>query len=217
MTWAAGIGLAAIVVLLAWSVARRRPEHRLVAGALTLGLAADLARQAIVLGVLRPARAASDGAPLSGIAGVACDVDNALFLAYPAALAALSVWTFLHRRPWPVLVAYALTVAGLAAAYPASRGEALARTYMGAELAAVAVTAGAFVMWFWRREPPTLTHGVTLLLGACEIATLIPYRRHLFSSWTIAQAAYMTLYVILIVLHGGALWGSGSSSPSKSS
>ena len=215
--WAAGIGLASVVVALAWAVARRRPEHRYVAGALSVGLAADLARQALIVWVFRPARAASGGAPFTGLARIAADADNALFLAYPCALAALSVWTFLRRRPWPVLVVYALAVAGLAAAYPASRGGALARVYMAVELASVAVTAGAFVMWFWRRETPTLTHGVTLLLGAVEVATLVPYKLSFFSSWSVARASYMTLYVVLIVLYGGVVWGSGSSSVSKSS
>jgi hypothetical protein len=215
--WAGGVALAAIVVLLVWSVARRRPEHRPVAGALTVGFTADLARKALVVYVIHPARAASGGAPLAGLARVACDVDNALFLAYPAALIALSVSVFMRRRLWPIAVAYVLAVAGLAVTYPASRGEALARVYMAAELAVVVTTIGALVTWFWRREPPSLTHGVTAMLGMCEIATLIPYRLHLFSSWTIAQASYMTLYVILIALYGSDLWGSGSSSQSKSS
>jgi hypothetical protein len=216
-SWWAGIGLASVVVALAWLVARKRPEHRYAAGALTVGLAADVVRKAILVWVLLPAEVIAGEAPLSGSARLACDIDNALFLAYPAALAALSLWTFLRRRPWSVALAYALLVAGLAVAYPATRGDVLARVYVGADLAAVVVTIGAFVMWFWRRDPPTLTHGVAALLGLAELATLIPYRFSIFESWTIARAAYMTLYAILIILYGGIVWGSGSSSQSKSS
>ncbi|MFT3768925.1 MAG: hypothetical protein QM820_26080 [Minicystis sp.] len=194
-----------------------------MASVLTLGLISDVIRKAILVYVIRPARAASGDVPFAGLTRVACDIDNALMLAYPAALAALAVWMFLRRRPWPVAMAYLLSVAALAVAYPASRGLPLARSYMAAELATVAVSFGAFIMWFWRRESPTLAHGVALLLGLTEIATMIPYQRSPFSwlpiaqAWSIAQASYMTLYVVLIVIYGGALWGSGSSSPSSSS
>lgn len=215
--WWAGIALATVVVALAWAVAQKRPEHRYAAGALSVGLVADVVRKAILVWVLVPAQETAGTAPLTGLARVACDLDNALFLAYPAALVALSLWTFLRLRPWAVAAVYVLIVAGLAIAYPLSRGEVLARVYVAANLAAVAVTVGVFIMWLWRREPPTLTHGVTALLGGTELATLIPYRFSIFTSWTIARASYMTLYAILIILYGGIVWGSGSSSESKSS
>jgi hypothetical protein len=216
-SWAAGIGLASVVVALAWTVAQRRTEHRYVAGALSVGLLSDLARKGLIVWVLRPARVIAGDAPLTGLVRFAADVDSALFLAYPFSLAALSTWVFIGRRPWPIGVVYFASVVALAAAYPLTRGDALARAYMAGELATIAVTIGAFVMWFWRREAPTLTHGVTVLLGLAEVATLLPYRFAFFTSWTVARASYMTLYVVLIILYGGIVWGSGSSLPSKSS
>lgn len=215
MPWTLGILLASVVVVLAWVVSRRRPEHRPVAGVLTIGLVSDLARQALRVAVFVPARARFAGAPFTGWTRVAADVDNALFLAYPAAIVALMVVVLLRRRPWPVAVVWALAVAALAVSYPASRGAVLSRCYLAAELAAVAVTVGSAVTWFWRRESPTLTIGIALLIGATEAATLLPFSKGIFAAWTLARASYVTLYVILIVLHGGVVCG--SSSPSKSS
>jgi hypothetical protein len=213
--WTVGVALVGVAIALAWAVARRRPEHRFVPALLALGVGSDLLRQALRVLVLLPARASFGGAPYTGWARVAADVDNALFLAYPAGIAALALWVFLRRRPWAVVLLWAVTVLALAVAYPASRGEVLSRVYLAAELGAVVVTLGSFVMWFWCRQTPTLTHGVTLLIGSAELATLLPFHKSIFASWTLARWAYVTLYVILIVLHGGVVCG--LSSPSKSS
>jgi hypothetical protein len=215
MLWTVLILLASIVVALSWVVARRRPDHRPVAAVLTVGLVSDLARQALRVAVFLPARERLNGAPFTGWTRVAADVDNAFFLAYPAAIVALMVVVFLRRRAWPVAVVWALAVAALAVAYPATRGATLSRCYLGAELAAVAMTVGAAITWFWRREPPTLTIGIALLVGASEAATLLPFHKGIFDSWTLARVSYVTLYVILIVLYGGVVCGSSSHSRSS--
>jgi hypothetical protein len=215
MLWMVVVVLSGVATALAWRVARGRPDHRPVAALLTVGFASDLARQALRTAVFLPARERFAGAPYTGWTRVAADADNALVLAYPAAIVAVALWVFLRRRPWPVAIGWAVAVAALAVAYPVTRGAVLSRCYLGAELLAIAVTLGAAAMWLWRREPPTLTHAVALLLGASEAATLVSFRKGLFTSWTLAQAGYVTLYVILIVLHGGAVCGSSSSSKSS--
>ena len=215
MLWLVVVVLSAITTALAWRLARERPDHRPVAALLTLGFAADLARQTLRIAVFLPARDRFAGAPYAGWTRVAADVDNALVLAYPAAIVAVALWVFLRRRPWPVAVFWAVAVAALAVAYPVTRGAVLSRCYLGAELVAIAVTLGAAAMWLGRHEPPTLTHAVTLLIGASEAATLVTFRKGLFTSWTLAQAGYVTLYVILIFLQGGAVCGSSSSSRSS--
>lgn len=214
--WTVAAALYLVAVALAWGVARRRPEHRPVAALLSVGLVADLVRQAIGVLVLQPTRAASGGAPFSGQARAAFHVDEALFLAWPAAVAACAVAVYLRRRPWPVALVYVVATIAVCAAYPMLRGPALARAYFGAELAGVAVALGSFIMWAWRRESPNLTRGALFLIVAIELVTLLPFNKGPFQYWPIAQASYMTLYVVLIVLHGGILWGRGSSSESKS-
>jgi hypothetical protein len=201
------LALSTAVTIVSWLVAARRSEHRPVALFLTLSLGADLGRWGLTALVLIPERVRSGGAPFTGWYRVACDIDPALFLAGQAGLAALAMWVFLRRRPWPVAVAWAVAVAALVVTYPTTRGAVLQRCYLAAELATVAVVAGCYVMWWWRREKPSFSNVCTLLLGSGQVAILIgPYSRNIFTSWDIAQAMYATIYVVLFLLHGGILW-----------
>lgn len=201
------LALSAAVVTLAWWVAARRPDHRPVALFLTLSLASDLVRWALTSWVLIPERARSGGVPFTGWHLVVCHIDRSLVLALHAGLAALAMWVFLRRRPWAVAVAWALAVAALAVTYPITRGEVLQRCYLAAELATLGVVSGCYVMWWWRREKPNFSNVCALLLGSGEVAILIgPYSRNIFTSWDIAQAMYATIYVVLLILHGGILW-----------
>lgn len=213
MIWAVGIALSFVVVVLAWRVARHRPEHRAVAWFLSANLAADVARQAIALYVLAPARARLAGAPFTGLPRAAFHVEEAGFLLWPAGVAALSIVVFLRRRAWPVVIVYGLAVLALAATYPVTRGPTLRRAYLGLELAALAVALGCFVMWVWRKEAATLTRATVLLLAVVELIIVAgPYASGLFASWGIAQAVYATLYVVLVLLHGVGSWGSSKPS-----
>ena len=214
--WIAAAALYAAVVALVWAVTKQRPNHRPTAWLLTLGLVVDVAREMIQVDVLQPTRAAMGAGPFHGFARGAFNVDEALFLAWPAGIAACAACVFLRRRVWPFLAIYGLAVAMVVAAYPTVRGAALARVYLGVELAAIAVGLGSFITWAWKRETPNLTHIVTLLVVAVELATLLPFSKGPFVYWSLAQASYMTLYIVLIVVYGGVLWDRGSSSPSRS-
>jgi hypothetical protein len=201
------LALSTAVTIISWLVAARRTEHRSVALFLTLSLGTDLGRWALTALVLIPERARSGGVPFTGWHLVACHLDRALFLALHAGLAALAMWVFLQRRPWPVAVAWTLAVAALVVTYPTTRGEMLRLCYLAAELATLAVVTGCYVMWWWRREKPRFSNVCTLLLASGEVAILIgPYSRNIFTSWDIAQAMYATVYVVLLLLHGGILW-----------
>jgi hypothetical protein len=194
---------------LAWAVARKRPQHRSVAALLTFGLAADVVRQVLQWVVLVPAYAALAGAPATGWVRVAGHVEQALFLAYPAALAGTMLWIYIARRPWPVAIGYVITALALVASYPALRGEPLGKIYLGFQLACVAVMVGAFVHWvLFRKNPPTPSHFVVALMSVVEIAnvTVGPWRVGLFDRWNLAQLGYCMLYAALILVQWGWSW-----------
>jgi hypothetical protein len=201
---------------LAWVIASRRLEHRPVAWFLTVSLIADIIRWPLSAHVLRTGHQRFDPAPFSGWYRVACHLDDALFLVWPAGITALAMVVFLGRRPWVVLAAWALTVAAIAIMYPVTRGYVLSLCYLAAEIAALTATIGFYAVWWRRREPPTLQNVCTLLIFCAEIATLIgPYSGNIFTTWDLAQASFATLYVTLFVIQGGALWASFSPSRSR--
>jgi hypothetical protein len=210
-----GVLLSALATVLALNVARKRREHRPVAALLAFGLLSDLARWPLRAWVLLPAHERFGTEPLQGGARLAFHVDQALFLAYPAAVAALAIGIFLRRRPWAVAIVWAATIGVLAAMYPATRGALLRRCYLAAELASLTLAVGSFITWVWKRETPTLTHGCVMLIAGIELAMLIgPYRLNIYSDWDIAAAMYSTMYVALAILNGGASWPSSTESKS---
>jgi hypothetical protein len=206
------VALSVVVTALAWAVARRRADHRPIAWFLTAALAADVLRWPLRVFVIAPARAARIAdEPFAGWVRATWHVHEALFLVWPVGIAALFVWLFLRRRPWAIGVACAALVAYLVATYPETRGAVLQRWYLGAELAAVAVSVGACVQWLWRRESPKLPHACAIMIGCVEVALFIgPFRGNVFTTWDLARLGYVILYVALAVVQGGSLWGSGS-------
>jgi hypothetical protein len=145
--------LQVVTAFLAVMLARRTREHKPIAVFLCSNACADLI--AWVLSASIPPHP-PEGPPLSGLARVAADIDCALFLIWPAALAGTALWVFLQRRAWVVIHVWAAAVAALVLTYPTIRGVELQKWYLAAELAALAVTIGAFIQWAWRREPPRL-------------------------------------------------------------
>lgn len=95
----------------------------------------------------------------------------------------------------------------LAVTYPAVRGDGLGRVYLAAEVAALATSIGAFVVWVRRHEARGLHHTVVMFIVFMDIALLVaPWREGLFVRWDLAQVMYAALYAALAVLQGGAAW-----------
>lgn len=199
--------------LAAW-IGRRRPDYRAVAGFLCGTTIVDVLRLALQAWVIGPARAQMvvaginpAEAPFTGWVRFASDVDSVLFLTWPAGLAALCLWVYGKRRPWPIVVMFALAAAALVIGYPTLRYDALRRFYLGAELVALAVGVFLFLRWV-RSEPPLLAHVATSFILVIDLGTLVfgPWRWGLFGAWNLAQIMYAALYAALIVLQLGSLW-----------
>jgi hypothetical protein len=224
--------LSACAAGLAWATTRRRAAHRPVALLLTVGLASDIARQALADLVLNPARARFGAAPWEGWARVAGHAGEALFLAWPAALAASALVTFstmdetdfaprhwrtAHKLLVGVAAAWLLAVVALVVTYPITRGGILARCYLAAELGAIVVGIGSIATWIPARRVPEVRHVVIALVIAAELTSALvgPWRVNVFGSWVLAQVIHALLFALLTVLQGGVLWIS-SSPPSSS-
>src|SRR5262245_22335748 len=102
MTWLAPAFYvaSAIATSLAWALARRKPEHRPIAYLLTASLASDLGQYALRPLLLHWIAALGD-ATWTGWPRVAAHAYQALFMVWPAALAATALVVFLGRKPWP--------------------------------------------------------------------------------------------------------------------
>lgn len=199
--------MSALATVLAWIVARHRPEHRPVAWLLGYGLAASAARRAIRIGVLEPARAELAGAPFSGWVRAVFHLDSALFLGWMAGVAALAVWVFGRRRPWGVLIAWAVAVAVFAIGYPTFRGALLAKAYTACELAALCVSVGYLLRWYFGREPAQSHHFISGLIVIAELTMLAgPFRVGIFGAWDLARSILFALYLALTPTQGVLAW-----------
>ena len=206
--------LNAAAVVLAWVCVWRFPAYRIVALTLAVGFGAELVRQALVLWVLPPPPASAEVArPLEGALRWAIYVDRAMFIAWPAALAACAVRVLAERRAWPVAVAYAAVVVALATSYPVARWGSLRLWYLGVDLTASLVGVASLAFWLrrhWGKKRADLAVTVTALIVAGHLASVLagPYRFGLFGAeWYLIQLAYLLLFSIVILLQGGALWG----------
>jgi len=204
----------AAAVLLAWFCVRQIPAYRPVTLTLSAGLGAELAREALVTWVLPPPAANPDGTPpLSRSLLWAVYLDGALFIAWPAALAACAVRVLAERRAWPVAIAYVAMSVALAASYPDARGSTLRLWYLAADLAACLVGVASLVFWLrrhWGKKRADFAVTVTALIVAGHLASVLagPYRFGLFGTeWYLIQLAYLLLFSILILMQGGVLWG----------
>jgi hypothetical protein len=215
MLYATTTVLQALAAILAIGIARRRSDHWPPALFLGAMVSANAARWVLRSLVIFPAQALEPGAPLHGLARAAGHIDQALFLAWPAGIVALTLAVFSGRRPWLVAIGWALAVAALVLTYPSIRGTATRPLYLAAELAAVLASIGLVLQWAWRRQPMTLPRLSALFVVGIDCGTLIgPYAGNPFATWELAQAMYSVLYVLLIAIQGGAIWG--SSRPSRS-
>ena len=221
-TYSVKVAAAVLAVMLA----RQHRDHRPVAAFMVLNTIADLGRTALAWLVFEPTRATVRAAgldpavvPFEGWTRAAFVLENALWLTWPAGLAALCLWAFTGRSRLPVVaVFWAVAVAALAIVYP--RNETLGRAYTGLLYAALAVCLAAAIPWLARlklldrrrlpaESAPTITipQLCAAVILAAELSLIIvgPNRWGIFKAWPLAQVVYSVLYVSLIVLHLGAM------------
>ena len=202
----------AAAVLLTWVCVRRIPTLFPVALTLSAGFGAELASEALIAWVLPPAPSASHVTPpYEGMQRWAVYIDGALFIAWPAALAACALRVLAERRAWPVTLAYAAVSVALAASYPEVRGAALRRWYLAVDLCAILLGLASLITWLrrhWGKRRADLAVTITSLLAATHLVAVLagPYRFGLFGSeWYLIQLAYLLMFSLVILLEAAAL------------
>jgi hypothetical protein len=206
--------LQVIAAITAGLVARRRAQHLPLASFL---IAAVIANLALVGFIAYGAPTSLPAAPLTGIARFVGHVRQGLYLVWPFGFAMMFVAVFSGRHLSVIPLAYVVTLAVLVLGYPTIGGEVLRQVYLGIELAALAVALAAIIQWAWRRESPTLTHGVALLLLSGEAKLLLgPWHHDIFAGWDAGRIMYATIYLVIAVVQVGVLWTSSESKSSES-
>jgi hypothetical protein len=196
VTYAALVCCTGVAVL----VARRRPDHRPFAAFFGVVTLANLVRAGLtIVAPIRPL----GSEPFTGVARVVFHIEEALFLTWPAGLAALVVMLFVTPRWTAALpgVTWAGVVAYLVTHYPAIRGQALGEVYLLAELAALTVASGVMIAWTWRRASPAPAHLCTLLVVLVDWVALMggSLRWGLWDHYYLDQIVFLLMYVTLIV------------------
>lgn len=153
--------------------------------------------------------------PYMGTARGIYHVEQALFLVWPAGLAAVAGWVFGRRRPLGVAVAYGATLATLVLGYPRLRQESLAVAYFGIHALAFGYALTCALRRF-AEETIQIEHVAVIFSTVLSLAALLgPYTgRDWIDRWRMAQFANVVLYAILTYHQGALLWGSSRSSSS---
>lgn len=187
-----GYILEGIVAVLAWGVAARRRYHRPIAWGLSVMAVADIAR-----GVLAAAFFAGKSGPYVGGARLLFHLDEALYLAGPAALAWMAVEIFIGKGGAHVAGVVALTWVVLVLGYPVPfRGEGLALVYLGAHVVACLVLGMATLAWYLRWPGRWMSGSGSLLLlyAASDVVTSLgPYADDPFNGWA---SIWQSLFVV---------------------
>jgi len=201
LLWATRLALL-LATVSAVALARRRADHWPFASLLVSLLLINTTRAVLSahFGLIRPL----GSPPFTGAARVAFHVDQAGELASAAAFAALVIWLFSKRRSLAVIpgIAWVAAVAYLATHYPEIRGEPLRQVYLAAELAALAVAAMSFGVFWRRRESMTPARTCALVCFLVDAGTLFmgAWRWGFWTAWNLQQGAYLAMYAIIITL-----------------
>lgn len=183
-----------------WPSRRRRPSYLPVARLLTLGIVSDLAREGLQRIWLRPARAMLGDAPYPWPERLAIFGERALMVAWPFAILAAAVATFLHRRAWTLVVLWALIAIADCAAYPWLRLE----RHRIADAILWTATLVAYVAICWRSwqlrhdvGPPHLA--LHLMISAeLGVTAFVRWWPETTANWGLARLAYAIIYSILL-------------------
>ncbi len=231
----AAFGSEVAVAALAGAAALRRRNLWGAASLFGVAVATDVARRAIWVHWIAPKMAVfveqgTRPPPLTGWLRVAGHVDQALFLLWPAGVAALAVGVLMARPRAALAVGaglWAPSVAVFAGAYPWLRFERQAAALQIVHVTCLSAALFALAFWMRRRVPRALERGpyatevVTVLTIALDaLVAFRAYADRVANGWPIAQSVQLVLHIIVaLILAGVLVWpqsGSRSRAMSRS-
>jgi hypothetical protein len=186
--------------ILAW----RRASYRPVACLLGLTTIADWLRLLLDKAILSTAPR-----PYEGMARVGFHLEQALFLTWPAALAAVAGWVFGRRRPWIVALVYSAAMVFLCAGYPRIRGDFLRYVYLALHVLAFGYALICIMRQIFRAAPKIeIEHAAVVYATIISLAALLgPYTgSDWIARWNFAQLANIVMYGVLTYRQGKLLW-----------
>ena len=199
-----------VAAVTACALAWKRRAYRPVALLLVVLVIADWSRLLLDRSIL-----ANAPCPYRGTARAAFHVDQALFLTWPAGVAALAGWVFFRRRPWYVALAYCIAVAFLVIGYPHILQDSLARAYVALHILAFGYAVTCILQQLFKAVPEIEHATVSYAAVISLVALLGPYTgRDWVGRWNFAQVANAVLFTVLIYRQGRFLWNQSRSSPS---
>ncbi|MGK3981257.1 hypothetical protein WMF38_57200 [Sorangium sp. So ce118] len=186
---------------LGWRTVAPWPHLRPVAWLASLGAVGDVARWALERYALR-----GEPKPYASLVRLAYHAEQALVMAWPAALVAVALVAFLRRRAWLAALPWALTVAAVAYAYPWLRLERLGYAYAAWSWLCCGVVAG--MAWTtYHRTDWGPHHVATLLLVAGEAIAAFAYLdQAALQRWDGPRAAHGMALALLVAYLGRQVW-----------
>jgi hypothetical protein len=185
------IALYFVAVVLGWTVARRDPRHRWIAGFITWMLAVELGRKQLE--------------PMLDVEAVRA-LARILSLSWTFLFLGCCLHYFVGRRPDPALAAWG-TASLFVANVSAVSGEALTWIYDSTGLAG-GVISWACILWgFFRRIDltPTLAHLTLIFYAASDIVVyVVPARAGLAANWPVVLLSSNLAMLAIVVSH--AVW-----------
>ncbi len=198
---------------------RRAPEARPLVLLLGAELGIDLARLALRLLVLAPARAAGR-VPYEGVTRALFHLDQALLVGWSALALAFASTAFLKPAGRLLAPAWALVTLALALAYPALRGDPLVQAYRGIHAAATVAALFALVSYLVRRRGFGRVQLAAVLLLAGDVAAFFgPWLRAVVTDWPLAHLQNALVYLLvsgLLVWWTKATWATTATSSPES-
>jgi hypothetical protein len=197
------------VIVMAWALTQRRPEHKPIAVLLSVGFVADVVYPILAL-LLHSACPRATWA--SGM------LANGLALVWPAAVVGAALVVFAGKKPWAAGFGWACALAAIAVSCSIAGNDSEPRVLTMIQVMASLSAAGIGITWYRAarkaRTAANSAHFVLMAIIVTEVVALLgAWRIGPLEHWPVSQALYVLMFGLVGFMQGRLLC---SSQPSLS-